>query len=189
MLLYVIDLIGVAVFLALSDGIGAGKPAVRGSRTALAAVLSLLSACAGASQTAPPPSGQALPGGATLMLDDGWWLQVRRDGEHAIGFGALAARIPVASSAVDAEQLLELVSRNARPGAPTPDVEDRCRYTVTFSDGTGLVHALPADLCDTLAGAFRSAWEERLPASSTMGGTDVIERAWRSAPFLAQRYM
>jgi hypothetical protein len=144
-------------------------------------MLLVLAACSSGVRSHDAPAARLAPGGVTLMLDSSWWLQVQRDGNHALGYGALPVRVTVARDAFDGPVLLDTVARWARPfdrdRSPDPD----CAYTVTFHDTApqGLVHSLPVHLCDMLAGAFRQAWAARSVAEVS----DVVETAWRNAPF------
>lgn len=130
--------------------------------------------------------GKSLTDVITVMLDDAWWLQVRRDGNHAIGYGALPARMAVATDALDIGRLHDMVARNTVTDATTPLTPGECRYTATFSGpgaDAGRVHALRPDVCDELADMFRTAWSNLDPTTEA-AATEVIERAWRDAPFL-----
>lgn len=150
------------------------------------AALVVLTACSNGTRRDVTPDARAGPSSATIMLDTSWWLQVRRDGDHSLGYGALPVRVPVAADGVDAPSLLDTVARRAylAEGHSSPTTA-ACGYTVTLH-GTGspegLVHALPADLCGMLADAFRSAWAARAPPRVPMS-SDFVERAWANAPF------
>lgn len=146
----------------------------------------VLTACSNGMRGDAAHAARAAPSSVTLMLDNSWWLHVGRDGDHALGYGALPVRVPVASDGVDVPLVLDTVARRAYlPDGQPSDPTSACAYTVTLH-GTaapeGLVHSLPADLCDMLATVFRSAWAAR--ASSTLPvSPDVVERAWENAPF------
>jgi len=85
-----------------------GPPGARRQARRLVAVAVLLCGCMRPSLPGGVP-GRSATDVITVMLDESWWLQVRRDGNHAIGFGALPARVPVATNAP---------GQSAQPGSP-----------------------------------------------------------------------
>lgn len=121
----------------------------------------------------------------TLSIDNGLWLQIRGDGRHSIGFGALPQTVPVKPAQFDLGTVYDSVAVHATfslSGAPLPRSESTERFTVLFHtldpERLGIPYLLPDEVQRYVRGLLKAAYENRNPTQSFLGDPAMIERIW-----------
>ncbi len=163
---------------------------VAASRTGpLAVVVLLLALATGFGSAAAETAFSAIPGPERcrfleLRIEDGWWLQLRRDGPAAYGFGALPQRVLVEGGTFAFDEVYAAVIGHLA------EAQSGARVTVVFSPMAagfeGQVFALKD--ADTLASElFATAYRRRdldLDDGFQQQNLRHLDPFWADAPFL-----
>lgn len=126
----------------------------------------------------------------TFMYNEGFWLQVRRDGLDAIGFGALPQRVPVHPDAFAIDQVYDAVAPYARPHRERilSEKGKTARFDVQFhaldSTDTGHVYLLSEEVNAYMKALFRRAYHSTDSSRTFAQDYETIHRFWENAPFL-----
>jgi hypothetical protein len=125
------------------------------------------------------------------MLNEGFWLHVRRDGRHAIGFGALPQRVAVHPEAFDLDQVYEALAPYVLQQHDLIRSMDGETESFQFSavflarDGTDTYHSylLAAEVNPYMKALFRRAYHSTDSSHTFVQDYKTMRRFWENAPF------